>query len=306
MPDRKIDWSKIVSQRMQSPDSPHKVGEDVIAELAAHLEEAYEHAKSRGMTETAALEATMQEVALQEVNDWRVLAQDITRTQSMEVDMNDRIKRLWLLVAAAWLGASLLVMVLQPTDRLYPDLILWYLPWLATLPLVGAAGAYLAQRGDPTNDHVKRLWLSVTVTWLGTILSLVVLERIDHPELILRGPIPVGFPLPGLATLILVGAAGACLAQRANAPRKTRLVVATSPALLLGIVMLVLLPWRVALERYPWALHFFATYAVNLAVVPGLALLLGALPFLRQPSANSFLLPKGGANASTAPTACLE
>ena len=32
MPDH--DWSKIVHERMQSPDSPHKVGEDVIAELA--------------------------------------------------------------------------------------------------------------------------------------------------------------------------------------------------------------------------------------------------------------------------------
>ncbi len=138
--------------------------------------------------------------------------------------MNERIKRLWLLVAVAWLGASLLVMVLQPTDRLHPDLILFYLPWLATLPFVGSAGAYLAQRADPMIDRTKRLWLSVTVSWLGTILSFIVLRRIDHPELILRRPIPVVFSLPWLATLILVGAAGAYLAQRADAPRKTRLV----------------------------------------------------------------------------------
>jgi len=285
------DWSKIVRERMQSPNTPRTVNEDVIAELAAHLEETYEHAKSRGMTETAALEAT-----LQEVSDWHVLAQDITRAQSREVDMNDRIKRLWLLAAVAWFGASLLVMVLQPTDRFQPYLILFYLPWSATLPLVCAAAAYLEQRANPTNDRAKRLWLSVTVTWLGANLSLVVLDRTGHPNLILRRPIPVMFPLPWLAMLILVGAAGAYLAQRADAPRKTRLLVATSPALLLGIVMLLLLPWRFA-DRYPWALTFFAIDAENWVVVPGLALLLGSLPFLRQPSANSFSLPNGDANA---------
>jgi hypothetical protein len=290
MPDH--DWSKIVRERMQSPNAPRTVNEDVIAELAAHLEEAYEHAKFRGMTESAALEAT-----LQEVSDWRVLAQDIIRAQSREVDMNDRIKRLWLLAAVAWLGASLLVMVLQRPDRLQPSLILFYLPWLATLPLVCAAAAYLEQRANPTNDRSKRLWLSVTVTWLGAILSLLVLDRADHPSLVLRRPIPVWFPSPWLATLILVGAAGAYLAQRADAPRKTRLLVATSPALLLGIVMLLLLPWRFA-EGYRWALTFFAIDAENCAVVPGLALLLGALPFLWHGSVSSSPLPTSNVNAS--------
>jgi cytochrome bd-type quinol oxidase subunit 2 len=288
MPDH--DWSKIVHERMQSPDSPHKVGEDVIAELAAHLEEAYEHAKSRGMSETAALEAT-----LQEVTDWRVLAQDLT--QSVEVDMNHRIKRLWLLLAVAWLGASLLVMVLQRPDRHQPYVILFYLPWSATLPLVCAAAAYLEQRANPTNDRIKRLWLSVTVTWLGATLSLNVADRLDHPNLILRRPIPVMFPLPWLAALVLVGAAGAYLAQLADVPRKTRLVVATSPALLLAILMLLLLPFRFA-DGYPWALTFFAIDAENLAVVPGLALLLGALPFLWHGSASSSPLPTGDVNAS--------
>jgi hypothetical protein len=292
------DWKELVRERMQS--RPITRADEVIEELSSHLEETYNDLLDRGYAPQAAIERTFQEV-----DDWDVFCRRISRTRQGNNPMNDRTKRLWLLAALTWLGASLSVMVLQP-GRFYPDLISFYLPWLATLPLVGAAGAYLAQRGDPANDRVKRLWLSVTVTWLGTILSLVVLERIDHPELILRRPIPIGFPLPGLATLILVGAAGACLAQRANAPRKARLVVATSPALLLGIVMLVLLPWRVAVDRSPWALHFFATDAVNMAVIPGLALLLGALPFLRQRSANSFALSNGDADASTPSTALPE
>jgi hypothetical protein len=275
--------------------------DEVIEELSTHLEETYNDLLDRGCAPQAAFERT-----LEEVDDWDILLKRISRTRLRRNPMNDRIKRWWLLVAAAWLGASLLVMVLQRTDRLQPYVILFYLPWSATLPLVCAAAAYLEQRANPTNDRIKRLWLSVTVTWLGATLSLNVLDRIDHPDLILKRPIPVMFPLPWLATLVLVGAAGAYLAQQADVPRKTRLVVATSPALLLGIVMLLLLPWRVAVDRYPWALTFFAIDAETWAVVPGLALLLGALPFLWQGSANSFPLPTGEVNASMRSTALPE
>jgi hypothetical protein len=287
------DWQELVRQRMQPP--PVTQTDEVIEELSTHLEETYNDLLDRGCAPQAAFERT-----LEEVDDWDILLKRICHTRLRRNPMNDRIKRWWLLVAVAWLGASLLVMVLQRTNRLYPDLILFYLPWLATFPLLGAAGAYLAQPAETLTDRTKRLWLSVTVTWLGT--SLVFMVR-DYPELILRRPIPVMFPLPRLATLVLVGAAGAYLAQRADVPRKTRLVVATSPALLLCIVLLLLLPWRVAVDGYPWALIFFAIDAETCALVPGLALLLGAVPFLWQGSANSFLLPPGDANASMRSTA---
>jgi hypothetical protein len=297
------DWKKLVRERLATLNLPPSTKKEVIAELAAHLEEIHEKVRQTCVTDAVAIELT-----LQEIDDWSVLARNIRRAKSEGESMNCRTKSLlWPFAAVTWLGASLSVMLLQQTDRLYPNLILFYLPWLATLPLVCAAAAYLAQRANPINDRIKRLWLSVTVTWLGASLSLMVMDRIDHPNLTLRRPIPVTFNLPWLATLVLVGAAGACLAQRADAPRKTRLVVATSPALLLGIVMLLLLlPWRFAVEGYPWAFTFFAIDAGNLAVVPGLALLLGALPFLRQRSANSSLLPEDDANPSMGPIALLE
>jgi hypothetical protein len=297
------DWKKLVRERLSTLNLPPSAKNEVIAELAAHLEEIHERVRQTCVTDAVAVELT-----LQEIDNWRVLARNIRRAKSEGESMNYRTKSLlWPLAAVTWLGASLSVMVLQRTDRLYPNLILFYLPWLATLPLVCAAAAYLAQRANPMTDRIKRLWLSVTVTWLGASLSLMVMDRIDHPNLTLRRPIPVTFNLPWLAVLILVGAAGACLAQRADAPRKTRLVVATSPALLLGIVMLLLLlPWRLAVDGYPWAFAFFAIDAGNLALVPGLALLLGALPFLRQRSANSSLLPEDDANPSMGSTALLE
>jgi len=295
------DWKKLVRERLSVLNLPPSAKNEVIAELAAHLEEIHEKVRQACVTDAAAVELT-----LQEIDNWSVLARNIRRAKSEGESMNYRTKSLlWPFAAVTWLGASLSVMVLQRTDRLYPNLILFYLPWLATLPLACAAAAYLAQRADPTNDRIKRLWLSVTVTWLGAMLSLMVVDRADHPSLVLRRPIPVTFSLPWLATLILVGAAGAYLAQRADAPRKTRLVVATSPALLLGIVMLLLLPWRVTVDGYPWAFTFFALDVENCVVVPGLALLLGASPFLRQRSANSSLLPEDDANASMGPTALL-
>jgi hypothetical protein len=296
MPDCLPDWKTLVRERLAMLNLPPSAKSEVIAELAAHLEEIYEKVNPTCGTDAEAVELT-----LQEIDNWPALARNIRRAKSVEKFMNYRTKSFWWFsIAVIWLGASLFVMVPQRAERLQPNLILFYLPWLAVLPLACSAAAYLAQSANPINDRIKRLWLSVTVTWLGAILSFMVLDRIDHPELTLRRPLPVTFSLPWLATLILVGAAGACLAQRADAPRKTRLLVATSPAVLLGIVMLLLLPWHFA-EGYPWALTFFAIDVENCVVVPGLALLLGALPFLWQQSANSFPLSKDNSNAFDVP-----
>ena len=288
------DWDNLVREHLKALDLPAQLKEDVFAELSTHLEDAGADAPNQQTSCQVPTHA-----------QWRKLSLAIQNAKQQEGLVNDRVKRLWLLMAVAWLTASLSVMVLQRPDQPLRYLIGFYLPWLAGLPLVCAAGAYLAHHADPMNDRIKRLWLSVTVTWLGAILSLMVLQWADHPNLVLRRPVPVWFPVPWLATLLLVGAAGAYLAQRADAPRKTRLVVSTSPALFLGIVMLLLLPWYLA-DRYPWWLIFFASDVVSSVVVPGLALLLGALPFLWQHSGNSSPLPDGDARASMCSTALPE
>jgi len=289
------DWDNFVREHMKALNLPAHLIEEVCAELRAHLEDATADTPDEQISRQVPTHA-----------QWHKLALAIQRAKKQEGIMNDRIKRFWFLTAATWLIASLSVMALQRPDLPLRYLIGFYLPWLAALPLACAAGAYLAYRADPlradpVNDRAKRFWLSVTVTWLGALLSLIVLQQVDHPNLVLRRPVPVWFPVPWLATLLLVGAAGAWLAQRADAHRKTRLLVATSPALLLGIVMLLLLPWYFA-DRYPWALIFFASDVESFVIVPGLALLLGALPFLRQPSGNSFPLPDGDTMASMGST----
>jgi hypothetical protein len=120
--------------------------DEVIRELAAHLEETYEAARAQGLTETAAVE-----FALQEVNDWHVLAANIRQAKREEGTVNDRSKNLWLPGMASLLGASLLLMILQRTS--YQPRLVWfghmamlfYWPWLAGLPAFGALGAYLSK-----------------------------------------------------------------------------------------------------------------------------------------------------------------
>ena len=145
---KKPDWKRMVRERISSPRA---LNEDVIAELASHLEETFDAARSQGLTEQAAIE-----LALQDVADWRVLASKLRRAKSKEGPMNihpmnSRTKTLWLPGMISLLGASLLLMTLQRTS-FQPRLVwfghmamLFYWPWLAGLPVFGAVGAYLSR-----------------------------------------------------------------------------------------------------------------------------------------------------------------
>jgi hypothetical protein len=161
------DWKRIVREQMSSPKSPRKLNEQVVSELAAHLEETFEAALSQGSTERAAVE-----LALQEVDDWQVLGGKIRDAKSQEDHMNQRTKSLWLPVMISILGASLAMTLIQKIG-VRPRLV-WtgpaemglYFPWVAVLPLFGALGAYLSRRAGGV------VWSRVTaalapVLWLG-------------------------------------------------------------------------------------------------------------------------------------------
>jgi hypothetical protein len=212
------DWKRIVCERISSPDSPRKLSEGVIAELAAHLEETCEEARSHNLDEPSAIN-----LALQEVADWHALAADILRAESQENQMNHRTRSLWLPALLTLLGASVSLMATQFL-ALQPRLVWFrgmgitlYWPWLAGLPLCGAMGAYLS--------------------------------------------------------------------QRAHGPLRARLAAGLSPALIMLIVMLFILPCGLALD----GLHFFILVSFGLGLanwvaLPAFALLIGAAPFLHEPS----------------------
>ncbi|MGD1076727.1 MAG: hypothetical protein ABR881_00265 [Candidatus Sulfotelmatobacter sp.] len=210
------DWREKVRELLGAGSLPPENREEVILELAAHLEETYEDGRAGGLTEQAAVER-----ALQEVEDWHILSAHISRARSEEDPMNDRTRNLWLPAMVSLLGASVLLMTLQRVG-FQPRLVwigrmamLFYWPWLAGLPVFGAFGAYLS--------------------------------------------------------------------QRAQGPVRARLAAALCPVLVLLITLCLILPWALAIDGFSaLRLAYFGLAVANWVAIPGLALLLGALPFLRE------------------------
>jgi hypothetical protein len=190
--EEKPDWSDLVRERLERRPLhlPPHAQEEVIAELAAHLEEVSQNARANGLTDSAATA-----LALQEVQNWRVLSAQISRARSKEEIMNHRTKTLWLPALATFLGTSLSLMLCQ-FSGLRPR-ILWvggysiwfYWPWLLTLPLLGAAGAHLSLRA---HGHVAT---RIAASLSPALIMLTVLLLI----------LPWGFIIDGFHFFQLVG-----------------------------------------------------------------------------------------------------
>jgi hypothetical protein len=141
------DWRQLVRDRLKPKRLSVADLDSIISELAAHLEEIYDEARARGLTEEQALQ-----IALQEVEDWHVLAAEIDAARFEEGLMNQRTKRLWLPALITLLGASVSLaatqfMGLQPQQVWIGGMgMTFYWPWLATLPIFSAAGAYMSRR----------------------------------------------------------------------------------------------------------------------------------------------------------------
>ena len=212
-----LDWKELVRERMESSSLPAATREEIVSELAAHLEETYEAALSQALTENAAVELT-----LQEVSDWHVLAGKIRDAKSEENHMNYRTRTFWLPAMASILGASLAMTLLQEIG-VRPHLV-WtsrvamsfYWPWLAVLPIFGALGAYLS--------------------------------------------------------------------RRAGGAVRSRVAAALAPVLWLLLLVLVTEPMELVHSGFSH-LPYFGYGVANWVAIPGFALLIGALPFMRESSA---------------------
>jgi hypothetical protein len=211
------DWRQRVREHLEECELPPAECEQVVRELAAHLEEIQEEARSRGMSEAGAVQ-----LALREVEDWRVLAADIWRAKTEEDGMNNRTKSLWLPGMVNLIVAAGLLMILQ------------------------------------------KLRLQPRVVWIGDMAMVLY--------------------LPWLIMLPIFGALGALLAKRAQACSLDRLLAGLAPALAIlgsfaGMLPLSLAIGTAHLAGFPWI--YFALTVFNWVVIPGLALMVGALPFLR-------------------------
>jgi hypothetical protein len=160
------DWETLVEQRLAGLALAPAERAEVIAELAAHLEESCEELRRQGMTEEEAARRT-----LSQVEDWRRLSRLIQIARKKENRMTNQVKQFWLpslLTLFLSMGLLMLTQVFGPKPwtvamksgwSLIAPAAMIYLPWLFSLPLIGATGAYLSNRAGGS----KRAMLSSVV-----------------------------------------------------------------------------------------------------------------------------------------------
>jgi hypothetical protein len=219
-----FDWQKAVAEKLAGGRITRHHRNEVVAEIAAHMEEKSQCLQQCGMTEDEARAA-----AWNEVPDWEYFAQDIYVAK--EGYMTSRVKSFWIPGAMALLSTILL-------ERFF--YVVGSRPWI-----VQPGGVMMA--------------LNIGIN-------------------------PV-FP----ALLPACGAIAAWMARRAGAPVSGRMLAATFPCLLIAacITGTVLLGLAVDLfvpgyMQLSFMLQGLAPYFLAFVIVPGVSLLLGALPFLPQ------------------------
>jgi len=221
------DWRQFVSAHLGPLGLPPKCEQEISVELADHLQDHYAAALRDGL---AAEQAAA--IVLDEVPDWAALNREIFDAKRGEASMKQVTRSLWLPgVAMLFLYAFLLRVVI----------------WTGSQPSVFFLG-----RQTPLTGYMG--------------LALV-------------------FYLPWLILLPIVGALGAYWSKRSGGGVLQRLLVGMFPAtLLLALFLCMMLLAFVADPHVPLALKFAAlgTYIIGWVLIPGAALFIGVLPFLRN------------------------
>ncbi len=141
-------WQELVRQRLSGLALDAAEKDEIHAELAAHLEESYELFCAEGLPQREAVERT-----LVQVSDWQDLQRKILIVRRRKQPMQKRVHQLWIPGLLTMMLSTIFLIALQKLGfqpRLVgsgPNGILFYAPWLASLPFLGALGAYLSARG---------------------------------------------------------------------------------------------------------------------------------------------------------------
>ena len=287
------DWKKLVQRRTSELKLRTRLKEEVSAELAAHLEEIYEEARSKGLPPKAAMR-----IALQEVESWSDLSRDIAAIRSTEDRMTQPTKTLWL-PSIAILFVIGLALVLRDRAPALQQLI-----WTACIVLLFCAAASEASN---LNERTRRLWLPGFASMTAAGLFFFAASIVSDPsrftsELSLRpqslrlesGP-GRAFYFSWVVAHLLFGAVGAYMSRRAGGTRTARLLAGMFPVLAMFLVCGIVIPisafaqHNLFVERHPMMLVFGT---LIWAVIPGIALLAGAAPFLKAEQPAEAMAPE--------------
>jgi hypothetical protein len=155
--------------------------EEIIAELAGHLEDVYESSLEQGICAEKA-----EEQAWREVSSGRELARRIRFAKQGEDEMSNFTRQVWLpALVTSLVGTGLLAFFQQlgmrPIVLRVPSEIsvTLYLPWLLSLPLLGFLGAFWSRREGAAirTRIIAGIFLSLiyfAVPWLILPVALVV------------------------------------------------------------------------------------------------------------------------------------
>lgn len=205
------DWRKLVGERMSVLNLPLDAKEEVISELADHLEDAYQNEIARGLGESEASQHVLSEI------QWNKLAREIRRAARKEESMNKRTRVLWLpaivnltvaavlLIIVVELGAdarmtrssysAVVQLSLHHRDHvgflvlIYKLLGMVHLSWLLTLPLSAAAGCLMARRARASAGACLIVGLAPSLLWLAVFVAMSLEFELD------RWQFPSGFPI---------------------------------------------------------------------------------------------------------------
>ena len=208
------DWEALVRQQLAGLSLEAEERREVVAELAAHLEETFEDLRRQGVPEEAARER-----ALSQVKDWQGLRRRIQTARRKEDVMTDRVKQVWLPGFLTLFLSMMMLMAIQffgPQPlfvstsgwRMTAPVAVIYVPWLLSLLLIGAIGAYLAGRaGASPRATLLSIMFPVLpysvffVLWIP--VSLILDDHIGHNTM--RSALLMGLVawvvLPGVALL---------------------------------------------------------------------------------------------------------
>lgn len=228
------DWETLVSSRLAQLALDERERQEVITELAGHLEEIYEAFRRKGASHDDAIRD-----ALLQVDNWNKLQREIYVARTKENAMNGRTSRLWV-PSFVTLAASVVTLVafgflgLQPgplgSRPHHEDLrceirARWwsshliggitsgshvvneYTVWLMVLPLIGALGACLSMRAGGKLREIVISGIFPAVAWLTIVLVVLSFAAsLGHGLEAVTAPVgPVGL----ITLLVLIP--GACL-----------------------------------------------------------------------------------------------
>jgi len=142
------DWTVVVRESLKKLGLRRDEEQEVVAELAAHLEDTYDEQRRAGMSDDEAFR-----YAVEQAVGLKASRRDIRRAKRQEEIMNLRTRTLWLPALATLFASSTLLMLLQRFAFLHPKTwikdegtLVIALPWLLLLPFCGALGAHLSLR----------------------------------------------------------------------------------------------------------------------------------------------------------------